>query len=266
MIHSECYEPGTFCWTDLATTDTEGAKHFYTSLFGWSASDPPAGSPTSYTILRKDGKKVCGLFSMREAKRGHGLSPYWRSYISVKNVNVSAAKVKGLRGTWIQEPIDAPGSGRMAVVADTAGAELVLWQAKQHLGAELSNEPGTVAWNELATQDADGALRFYTALFGWAASKETDSDGGLHVDFELRNVPSAGMIELPYGTPGPKAYWEVYFAVEDCRATARKAYELGGTLDVEPTPVDDQGWFSVIQDPQAGHFAIIQMNPEGDSE
>src|SRR5918994_1938290 len=38
------YEPGTFCWVGLATSDPAGAQAFYTSLFGWQAEDLPAGA------------------------------------------------------------------------------------------------------------------------------------------------------------------------------------------------------------------------------
>ncbi len=31
----ERYEPGTFCWVDLMTNDSAGAKTFYDELFGW---------------------------------------------------------------------------------------------------------------------------------------------------------------------------------------------------------------------------------------
>lgn len=34
------YAPGTFCWTDLGTTDVDGAKAFYTGLFGWTFDHP----------------------------------------------------------------------------------------------------------------------------------------------------------------------------------------------------------------------------------
>src|SRR5690348_10698902 len=33
------YTPGTFSWADLTTTDQDGAKAFYTALFGWEAID-----------------------------------------------------------------------------------------------------------------------------------------------------------------------------------------------------------------------------------
>ena len=37
------YTPGTFSWTDLTTTDQDGAKAFYTGLFGWEAIDNEVG-------------------------------------------------------------------------------------------------------------------------------------------------------------------------------------------------------------------------------
>jgi hypothetical protein len=42
---------GTFCWADLATTDAAAAMQFYTTLFGWTATDVPAGAAGTYTML-----------------------------------------------------------------------------------------------------------------------------------------------------------------------------------------------------------------------
>jgi predicted enzyme related to lactoylglutathione lyase len=30
---------GTFCWPQLTTTDLEGAKRFYSGLFGWKTEE-----------------------------------------------------------------------------------------------------------------------------------------------------------------------------------------------------------------------------------
>ena len=57
MGKREHYEPGTFCWVDLATTDPAGAKTFYRELFGWEAEDMPAGEAGTYTMLRLDGER-----------------------------------------------------------------------------------------------------------------------------------------------------------------------------------------------------------------
>jgi predicted enzyme related to lactoylglutathione lyase len=35
----ERHTPGSFCWLELATGDQNGAKTFYTSLFGWAVAD-----------------------------------------------------------------------------------------------------------------------------------------------------------------------------------------------------------------------------------
>jgi uncharacterized protein len=37
------YTPGTFSWVDLQTDDLEGAKAFYSTLFGWQYDDLPVG-------------------------------------------------------------------------------------------------------------------------------------------------------------------------------------------------------------------------------
>ncbi len=47
------YEPGTFCWMGLATSDPVSAKGFYTSLFGWQAEDLEAAAAGTYTALRR---------------------------------------------------------------------------------------------------------------------------------------------------------------------------------------------------------------------
>jgi predicted enzyme related to lactoylglutathione lyase len=38
------YEPGTFCWVGLATSNPAAARAFYTSLFGWDADVLSAGA------------------------------------------------------------------------------------------------------------------------------------------------------------------------------------------------------------------------------
>jgi predicted enzyme related to lactoylglutathione lyase len=51
--------------------------------------------------------------------------------------------------------------------------------------------------------------------------------------------------------------WMVYFAVEDCDATAQTAAQLGGEVAVAPAN-NVQGRFAVLNDPQGAVFSIIQ--------
>ena len=64
MAQITTFAAGTFCWTELETTDTEGAKAFYKALFDWTAEDIPAGENMVYTMLGKNGSSVAGLFEM----------------------------------------------------------------------------------------------------------------------------------------------------------------------------------------------------------
>src|SRR5215207_1698128 len=68
MGRRERYEPGTFCWVDLVTTDPASAKAFYGELFGWEAEDVPAGEAGTYTMLRS--AETRSVASTRWRRRG----------------------------------------------------------------------------------------------------------------------------------------------------------------------------------------------------
>ena len=81
------YEPGTFCWVGLATSDVAAAKGFYTRLFGWQEEDLDAG--------------VAGVFTASSRRaRAAGAPPHWTSYISVED----AGRLNGgMRGQTEQD-------------------------------------------------------------------------------------------------------------------------------------------------------------------
>ena len=61
MGERERYDPGTFSWAELSTSDVESAKGFYTGLFGWDTEDQPLPDGGAYTIARVGGRDVAGL-------------------------------------------------------------------------------------------------------------------------------------------------------------------------------------------------------------
>ncbi|UCG58830.1 MAG: VOC family protein [Phycisphaerales bacterium] len=259
MAEMEEYAPGTFCWVDLATTDAEAAKSFYTELFGWTANDVPVGEAGMYTMLQKGGKHVCALYAMSGQMREQGIPPHWRSYVSVSSADESAEKAQELGGTVLKQPFDVLVVGRMAVVQDPMGATFALWEPMQHAGAELVGEPGTLCWNELYATDLEVGMKFYTGLFGWTVSKTTGAIGQEYIEFHNSGQPVAGTLQIrtEWGEVPPN--WAVYFAVEDCDATLAKLKSLGGKVEVEPMVVKDVGKFAVVQDPQGGYFAVAEL-------
>ena len=86
------YQPGTFCWAGLATSDPAAAMAFYTSLFDWEAEPLPAGEAGAYTIMRRAGHDVAICYRQTAQARAAGAPPHWTSYISVEDADATAAR------------------------------------------------------------------------------------------------------------------------------------------------------------------------------
>src|SRR4051812_10410720 len=149
------YAPGTFSWAELATSDAEAAKDFYTRLFGWSYDDRPVGEGQVYSMAQRAGANVAALFTATEQP------PHWNCYVTVSSADETAGRVASLGGTVIAEPFDVFASGRMAVFSDPAGATLAVWQPGDHIGASRVNEPGALTWTDLVTPGPEQAAAFY---------------------------------------------------------------------------------------------------------
>ncbi len=161
------HEPGSFSWAELATSDPQSAKKFYTGLFGWSIKDNPMGEGFVYTLLQIGGKDVAALYQLMKEQAEQGVPPNWMCYVAVESADETAKKAKTLGGKMIAEPFDVMDYGRMAVIQDPEGAILSIWQPMTHTGVQRVEEPGTMCWCELSTRDAAKAGKFYSGLFGW---------------------------------------------------------------------------------------------------
>ena len=82
----KAYPDNLFSWVDLATTDPDGAKAFYTGLFGWDFVDNPVSEDMVYTIFQLEGRDVAALNKMRPEQQAQGIPPHWFSYVTVDNV------------------------------------------------------------------------------------------------------------------------------------------------------------------------------------
>jgi predicted enzyme related to lactoylglutathione lyase len=252
---------GMFCWSELSTTDQEGAKKFYSALFGWTPDDTPMGDGQSYTMLRKNGKEIGALYAQQKEQREQGVGPNWMPYIAVENADQAAAKVKQSGGKVLMEPFDVMEHGRMAVLQDPTTAVFSVWQPKKHTGATLVNESGSMCWNELITTDSAKAGAFYKQVFGWTDEQMPMATpmGGTYTMFKKDGAQAAGMIKATPEMKLTHPYWLIYFAVDDCDKSVAKAQQLGGKAMLPPTDIPNIGRFSVLTDPQGAYFAIIAM-------
>lgn len=254
------HQPGTFSWIDLATTDSEASKKFYTELFGLKAVDTPAGPDMVYTMLMLEDKPVAALYQLDKEQQDQGIPSHWDSYVTVDNVDSTVEKVKALQGTVLKEPFDVMESGRMGIIQDPTGAVLALWQPKDDIGSQLKNVPGSLCWNELITNDPDKANAFFTQLFDWG-SETSEMINITYTAFMQGEMPIAGMYQKPAEMGNVPSHWMPYFAVEDCDQSCSKAQELGATVLQPSMDIPETGRFAVIQDPQGAVFAIIKMEP-----
>ena len=115
---------GAFCWNELATTDAEGAKKFYTELFGWQLKEGDA-APMAYTEIVVGGAHVGGIYQSGP-EHGGGMPPQWMTYVAVDDVDAAARRVAELGGRVNVPPMDIPDVGRFCVIADPQGAALSL--------------------------------------------------------------------------------------------------------------------------------------------
>ncbi|MBV8952007.1 MAG: VOC family protein [Actinobacteria bacterium] len=196
------------------------------------------------------------MADLMKEQAAQGIPPHWQSYVTVADADASAATAKKAGGTVLAEPFDVMDVGRMAVVADPTGAVIALWQAKNHIGAELVNEPGTLTWTELISPDVPKAAKFYKALFGWD-SETSEGPPMTYTEFKLDDQSIAGAMAPPMEGIPPN--WGVYFAVDDtdktiAEATKRGATVLNGPIDI---PV---GRFAVLMDPQGAVFSVIKLS------
>ncbi len=112
---------GAVSWTELMTTDVEGAKAFYSQLFGWKL-EPMAnlGGEGEYNIIHADGAPVGGIMAM--PPEAGEKPPSWGSYVTVDDVDAVAARAVELGGDILLGPLDIPKVGRFCVICDPQGA------------------------------------------------------------------------------------------------------------------------------------------------
>ncbi|MEA2166739.1 MAG: uncharacterized protein QOF76_39 [Solirubrobacteraceae bacterium] len=246
----DTYEPGTFSWAELATTDAAAAKAFYGELFGWEFEDSDTGGGPIYSMASVDGKHVGALF---EATDG---PPRWNAYITVDDVDESTEKAKEAGAGIVAEPFDVMDAGRMAVVQDPSGAAVSLWQAKDHAGAQLVNAPGALCWNDLMTHDVEKAVEFYAEVFDWDIGAVEDAPDDRH-GIRVGERMNGGIAKLPESMGADvMPHWLSCFAVEDVAASLKTVEEHDGTplSDVIEVP---SGHYAVVADPQGSVFAVV---------
>lgn len=272
MSEHKGFQDGVPCWVDTWQPDADAAVDFYKRLFGWEVEDTmPEDASGKHYMCRLDGRDVAAV-----ASRPEDAPPYtgWNTYVWVDDVDATVDKVKGAGGSALKEAFYALDGGRIAIIADPAGAAIGIWQPGEHGGAEVVNEPGAWAMSQLSTDDTEGAKQFYANAFGW----EHETFGLGNAEMTLWKVPGyvGGRPEQPVsrdvvatmGPPGENGdappHWGVDFWIGDVDAAVATALERGGRVLTGPYDIPGVGMRRAeLADPQGATFALTR--PPGPS-
>lgn len=118
---------GSFCWTEIASSDAAKCKEFYTNVFGWEFQDSKAGAGefAYHEFTAGSDYPVGGLYEITPDMCGEGQPvppPHFLTYVAVDDVDENAKLAVELGGKVLRGPMDIPNTGRFAIIQDPTGA------------------------------------------------------------------------------------------------------------------------------------------------
>src|SRR5262245_24892902 len=117
---------------------------------------------------------------------------------------------------------------------------------------------GAPCWIDLYSSDTANAVTFYGDLLGWSAEAPQEEFGG-YFTFTKDGKHVAGCMANDGSTGYPDG-WGVHLRTDDIEATAKAAAAHGGTVEMEPMIVGENGRFAVLKDPGGAIVGAWQPN------
>ncbi|WP_019816496.1 VOC family protein [Saccharomonospora saliphila] len=256
-VRDTAWPDGTPCWADLMVPDPRMAMDFYGALFGWDFTDlgDEAGN---YLMCSVDGRTVAGIGGIPPEQ---DVPAVWTTYLATSDVDRTTGAVTEAGGSLIVPPMDVMTAGRMAVASDPAGAAFGLWQARDTIGARLTNVPSAMLWNECMVRDFETAREFYAAVFGYEFDDMSDDQYTYATMLrDGRVVGGLGLLppEVPADVP---PHWMTYFGVADTDSAVDQVSRLGGSTISDPSDTP-YGRYCMVADNQGVSFALLSVTAE----
>jgi len=109
---------------EIPSDDTERAKKFYNSLFGWKMEKMPG--PMEYWMFSTNDERTVGGGVMKRQQPQQTIT----NYIDVSSVDEYAKKVEELGGRVKVPKTEVPDMGWFVLCADTENNMFGLWETK----------------------------------------------------------------------------------------------------------------------------------------
>lgn len=242
---------GTFVWRELMTPDAKKSVRFYGELFNWEIVPVDMGGLTYHLLhATRGGEDIGGIMPFEQP----GMPAAWVSYVSVDDVDATAAAVAAAGGRILKPAMDIPKTGRFAVLADPHGAVFVGWRSSSG-PKPLSHEPpkvGEFCWEALGAASVTDAAAFYGKVLGWTSKTDPNGNGTMFLAGE-KMVGS--VMPTPPGVP---PHWMTHVAVENVADACARAKRLGGEVLMPDIKIAGYGTMSVIKDDVGAVISLFQ--------
>ncbi|MBY8828970.1 VOC family protein [Hephaestia mangrovi] len=249
---------GTPIWYELITADPDAAKRFYDAAVGWTIEAQPSGELDYRMITTTGGDNAGGVMRLTDEMKAGGAKPAWLFYIGVDDVDATVEKAKAAGAGVIMPPWTIEGIGRMALLHDPQGIPFYVMRgaSEENSTAFERTGLGKCNWNELTTDDQQGALDFYGAVFGWQyPEKMPMGEMGDYVFIDVAGERIGAIMQRPKDSPPQN--WRFYFRSPDIEAAAGKVKAGGGTVHMGPMEVPGGDRIIVISDPEGVNVGIV---------
>ncbi len=124
MSENQAPQIGHICWRDLTVENAGDVREFYSAVTGWTSSPQSMGDYDDYNMMMPEsGETVAGICHARGSNAN--VPPQWLMYITVADVDKSAARCRELGGEVIDGPRSV-GNSLFCVIRDPAGAVAAL--------------------------------------------------------------------------------------------------------------------------------------------
>ena len=117
--------PNPFVHVELATTDVDKAKNFYSQLFDWKLTDMEMGPSGTYTMIDVGDGTGGGILKNPMP----GVPSFWLAYVLVEDVGAATKKAAALGAKIVKDSVEVPNMGWFSILEDPTGAAFALWQA-----------------------------------------------------------------------------------------------------------------------------------------
>lgn len=262
---------GAFIWYELMTPDPDAAKTFYDAVIGWNvaARDADAVDMDYRMIRRSDGGMAGGVLALSQQMQDGGARPGWYGYVHVADVDAATRAFEEAGGAVHLDQM-VEGEGRMALVSDPTGAPLyVMTPTPPADDPDARSDVFDHAkaqhfrWNDLQSDDPDGALALFCKVFGWQKTVAMPMGElgdytfiGRHED----DMIGAVMKRLPMT---PRTMWTYYIGVDDFDRAMRATTDGGGSIEHGPDQIPGGEFSATCTDPQGVVFGIVGPRKEG---